>query len=195
MKATLRVTPQEDRALSTTFGSSGKGLRALLDRWVAGRRPGAGFPDPAEHNGIVAAAYDPPPHHGAHPDLTDFGVEDDIDLTAALALDKVTQSLPPVVDYPADTVAQRLAADPLGPDDIARVMDVPVEVLSADPRPMEGTATAAMTGDAAPASGPVAVLDTRHRHKRGPVLSTYWDGGAKLHTYACTFEGCTTVLS
>jgi hypothetical protein len=49
VKAGLRITKHEQDALSATFGSEGKGLRVLLDHWVAATSPSTAMAVAAMH--------------------------------------------------------------------------------------------------------------------------------------------------
>jgi hypothetical protein len=49
VKAGLRITKHEQDALSATFGSEGKGLRVLLDHWVAATSPSTAMVVAAMH--------------------------------------------------------------------------------------------------------------------------------------------------
>jgi hypothetical protein len=49
VKAGLRITKHEQAALSATFGSEGKGLRVLLDHWVAATSPSTAMAVAAMH--------------------------------------------------------------------------------------------------------------------------------------------------
>lgn len=102
-KAYVRITGYEEQLLTERFGSPGRGLRALIDAHLLWE----------EH---PIAQQGPPDVEPASPLLS----QDDIE--AALALDKIKQTLPPVVEEPAigadaplpGTIAAGLA-DPVPP--------------------------------------------------------------------------------
>lgn len=192
-KATLRITKQEEGALSRAFVTPGRGLRVLLDQWLDKQEQREALTQqlaeqldvPREVLGEGSTALD------------------EVNLTAALALDQVKQALPlrtgeevveihhvdhhdsyevPPPDY-ADTLT-----DPPGttPSD--------VDLAYIGEQPLPGTIAA---GLAPPPTAVVLGVDpvaAPHRHRKGQVISTYWDQGVKKHTHACATEGCEVIL-
>lgn len=192
MKATLRITPQEKRMLTDEFGSDGRGLRALVDRWwssgrfVLGIDPGVTDDTVAigqvRDDGLHILAVGTVPHPMLDDDLPGPPGLSDVeqDFAAALALDKVKQALP--IGDLVDDVGGTVAVHPHSREPL-------------DLAPLPGTIAAGIDPLIA-AGGSVTDLEKpTHRHKRGPVITTYWDAGTKKHTYACQVEGCPVVLS
>lgn len=204
VKATLRISPQEKAMLTERFGSEGRGMRAILDQYKQG------WANREVLTQALAEQLDVPREVLGPPGLSDTEMAwqaevgasvplmSDEEMAAALELDRVKQALPIGDEH------RNVGGDLVDPERVLPIKTAHGDVHLVDHHdsyavpppdydpPLPGTITAGL------APTPVVVgvepAAAPHRHRKGQVVSTYWDMGTKKHTYACATDGCPVIL-